>query len=219
MIQTFSTIINATIESGNSLQRWLLSIVIMIEKNSNTPRINKLRIINIYEANYNLLQKFFWTKLSTKYAEAINTLGKNTWGCRPGCSADNVALIGEFVTEVHHLTFNNLFKLQNDAKACFDRIVNFHAMLSSHEFWIPDKIYKMHSATLCNTEYWVQTFLGTSNQYCDHSNSDPIHGNRQCAGSLGTYWVYISVLIISTLDKNEKGCTIISSDKKLNWKR
>ena len=84
MLQTFNTILNATIESGIPLTRWLSSIVVMIEKIPNTPRINKLRIINIYEADYNLLQKFFWPKLSTKHAEATHTLGENAWGCRPG---------------------------------------------------------------------------------------------------------------------------------------
>ena len=52
----------------------------MIENIFNNPRINKLRIINIYEADYNLIQKFFWPKLSTKHTEATHTLGKNVRG-------------------------------------------------------------------------------------------------------------------------------------------
>ena len=131
MLQTFNTIINATIESGHPLKRWLFSIFIMIEKILNTPRINEFRIINIFEADYNLIQKFFWSKLSNKHAEATPTLGENAWGCRPGCSVDNVALIDEFVNEVHRLTFQNLFKLQHDVKASFDRIINSHAMKQS----------------------------------------------------------------------------------------
>jgi len=124
--------------------------------------------------------------LSTKHAEATNTLGKNAWECRPGYSVDNVALIDEFVNDIHWLTFNNLFKLQHDAKACFDRIINFHAMLSSRKFEVPYKIYQMHSATLRNTEYRVQTALDTSTHHYTHSESDPIHGNGQYAGSSGT---------------------------------
>ena len=99
----------------------------MIENIPNTPRIKKLRMINIYEVYCNLIQKFFWPKMSTKYAEATYTLGENAWECRPGYSADNVALIDEFVNEVYRLTFQNFFKLQHDAKSCFDRIINSHA--------------------------------------------------------------------------------------------
>ena len=219
MLQTFNTIINETIEPGNPLQRWLLSIVIMIEEIPSTSIINKLRIINIYESYYNLLQKFFWPKLSTKYAEATKTLGENAWGCRPGCSAENVALIDEFVTEVYRLTFNNLFKLQHDAIACFDRIINSHTILNSRKFVVLDKIYHIHSSTFRNTEYRVQTILGTSTEYCKHTTSDPIDGNNQGEGSSGTNWVYVSVPITSNLDRNEEGCTIISPDNNIKWEK
>ena len=190
MLQTFNTIINATIESGHPLKRWLFSIFIMIEKILNTPRINEFRIINIFEADSNLIQKFFWSKLLTKHAEATPTLGENAWGCRPGCSVDNVALIDEFVNEVHRLTFQNLFKLQHDAKACFDRIINSHAMLNSRKFEGPDKICQMYSTTLRNIEYRVQTVLDTFTNHYKHSELYRIHGNGQGAGSFGTNWIY-----------------------------
>ena len=189
------------------------------QKKPNTPRINKIRIINIYEADDNLLQKFFWPKLSTKHAEASHTLGKNTWGCRSGCSADNVAMLDKSMTEVHRLTFTNLFKFQYDAKACFDCIINSRAMLTSRKFEVTDKICQIHSATLRSTEYRVQTALGTSNQYYKHSDSAPIHGNGQGAGSSRTVWVYISVPVMSTLDKYKEDCIIISPDKKIQWKK
>ena len=40
----------------------------MIEKILAVPRINKLRVINIYEANYILMLKYFWPKQATKHA-------------------------------------------------------------------------------------------------------------------------------------------------------
>ena len=78
MLQNFNTILNAIIESGTPLTRWIPYIVLMIEKIPYTPRINILRIINIYETDYNLLQKFFWPKLFTKNAEAKHTLGEKS---------------------------------------------------------------------------------------------------------------------------------------------
>ena len=124
-------------------------------------------------------------------------------------------MVDKFVTEVHRLTFTNIFKLQHDAKACFDCIINLYSMLTSRKFEVSDKIFQIHSTTLRNTEYRVQTVLGTSNQYYKHSDSVPIHGNGQGAGSSGTVWVYISIPIMRTLDEYEEGCTIISPDKKI----
>ena len=92
-------------------------------------------------------------------------------------------------------------------------------MLSSRKFEVPDQICKIHSATLSNTEYRAQTALGTSTNHYKHSESYPIHGNGQSAGSSGTNWVCISVPIMSTLDKHEEGCTMVSPDKKIKWEK
>ena len=43
--------------------------------------------------------------------------------------------------------------LQNDTKACFDRIINSYAMLNNRKFDIPDKICKLYSITLRNIKY------------------------------------------------------------------
>ena len=92
-------------------------------------------------------------------------------------------------------------------------------MLNSRKFEVPDKICKLYSATLRNTEYRVQTALGISSKSYSHSEIAPIHGNGQGVGSSGTVWMYISVPIMNTLDKHEEGCTIISPDKKIQWKK
>ena len=59
ILQTINTILNATIASGVPLTRWFTSLVVMIEKIPVVPRINKLRVINIYEADYDLMLKYF----------------------------------------------------------------------------------------------------------------------------------------------------------------
>ena len=56
------------------------SIVLMIEKEKNNHRINRLRVINIYEADYNLILKYFWPHKTTQFAERNNLLGENHWG-------------------------------------------------------------------------------------------------------------------------------------------
>ena len=77
ILQTINTLIISTIDARCHLKRWLSSTVIMIEKILNTPRIDKLRVTNIYEAYYNLLLKYYLSKKSRKYAEITNTLEEN----------------------------------------------------------------------------------------------------------------------------------------------
>ena len=141
------------------------------------------------------------SKLSTKHVEATDSLDENQLGCRPNCSADNVALIDEFIIEVHRLTFRNLFELQNDAKACFDRILDSHAMLHSRKFEVPDKICKIYSTILRNTKWRVHTTLGTFQNHYEHSTTTPIHGTGQGLKLSGTHWIFISVPMMRTLER------------------
>ena len=80
----------------------------MIKMLPTVPRINKLRVINIYEVDDNLQLKFFWSNKAIKNAVNNKTIGENQWGCIPGGSTDLVALIDEFITENHRLKFSNL---------------------------------------------------------------------------------------------------------------
>ena len=162
ILQTINTILNATIASGVPLTKWITSLVVVVERIPTTPRINKLCVINIYEADYNLLLKYFCPNKATNHAVKNKTIGENQWGCIPGSSANLVALIDEFIIENHRLTFQNLVIFKNDAKSCFDRIINSHSTLHINRFEMPDKVCKLHFTTLLNIKYRVQTALGTA---------------------------------------------------------
>ena len=87
----------------------------MIEKIPGYTKINKLRLINIYEADYKLILKHFWPHKAIHHAEQFNILGETQWGTRPMYSPEMVALIDECITEVRRLTCTPLAKLQIDA--------------------------------------------------------------------------------------------------------
>ena len=63
MLAIHNTIIISATSTGIPLKCWALSEVIMIQKELNTPRINRLRVLNKYEANLNLIFKLFWPRL------------------------------------------------------------------------------------------------------------------------------------------------------------
>ena len=65
-----------------SLTRWLTSIVVLLPKDIGRPKIHRLRIINTYEYEYNLVLKYFWPKQGTHKAESNQWLGNNQTGGR-----------------------------------------------------------------------------------------------------------------------------------------
>ena len=88
-------------------------------ENASSTSNHQIRVINIYETAYNLMLKYFWPKHATKHAVIEKTINENQLGGIPGGSADLVALINEFITEIHRLTFRYLVILQNNTKSYF----------------------------------------------------------------------------------------------------
>ena len=69
-------ILNASVTSEIPLNRWIIAEIMMIQKEQNNPKINKLRVLNKLEADYNLDLKYHWPHQTTHYAEKRNFLVK-----------------------------------------------------------------------------------------------------------------------------------------------
>lgn len=102
---------------------------------------------NLYETDYNLILKYFWSHKATHLAEQSKILGENTWEDRPNCSTNYATLLDELITEIHQLIFTPLCNSQNNTKLCYDRIIPAHAMQCSRKFEIPSSIYALAANT------------------------------------------------------------------------
>ena len=85
-------------------------------------------------------------------AEDNKWLGKNQTGGRRKMSAVETATINEIMIDTHRLTKVPLCIHQDDAKACYDRIIRSHAILNSRKFGIPDNICRLYSILMTK---WV----------------------------------------------------------------
>ena len=77
ILTAYTLIINSALALGTPLHRCEQSIVLMIEKDKNNHRTNRLRVIKVYEAYYNLILKYFWPHKKIQFAERNNLLGNN----------------------------------------------------------------------------------------------------------------------------------------------
>ena len=64
------------IRNEKPLNRWLTSIVILPPKYIGRPKIRRLRLINTYESECNLILKYFWPKKGLQKAEENQWLRK-----------------------------------------------------------------------------------------------------------------------------------------------
>ena len=69
MLKIHNTILNASIYTSIPLKRWKKLDVIILPKLQNNSQINRLRVINNFEVDFNLMLKFFWPKAATHQAK------------------------------------------------------------------------------------------------------------------------------------------------------
>jgi hypothetical protein len=77
---------------GTPLKRWKNVSTCMIQKDKNSTKINRLRVIHLYEADYNLILKIVWARNGIWNAHNKNALNDGQAGSRPGKRAIEVVI-------------------------------------------------------------------------------------------------------------------------------
>jgi len=94
IIQSMVGIINYCIRNNYILNRWKTIINTMIFKESGNYKIHRLRVIHIYEADFNLLLAVKWRQL-LQHANLYGYLNEGLFGGRPGCEAQSLVFLEE----------------------------------------------------------------------------------------------------------------------------
>jgi hypothetical protein len=91
ILKTYFYIAITANKLGNPLPRTQITTC-MIEKVVGVTRIDKLRVIQLYEANYNLILKIMWARKTELTAHTKKLLNEGQTGSRPDCRSIDVDL-------------------------------------------------------------------------------------------------------------------------------
>ena len=87
------------------------------------PKINKLRVIHIYEADWNYILKYFLAKKLLQKATSEKTIREEQAGGRPGNSSITMAVQTTIVFKIFRLQKLIIAKMFLDVQACYDQII------------------------------------------------------------------------------------------------
>jgi hypothetical protein len=203
----------AAITAGHTLDRWCRTTTAMIEKIPGQPRITKLRVIHLYEADYNLFLKIVWARKLVWHAHDSNALNDSQTGSRPGRRSIDTVVNKEMKYLYSRLTRTPMATMDNDATSCYDRIIVNLAMLISKYFGMPNQMCKVQAATLENMQYKLRTALGDSTKCYSHSATTPVHGTGQGSCASPCIWLLISSILMECLEKTSTGMTMVDVDR------
>jgi hypothetical protein len=162
ILYLYFNIVKITLLLGCTLERWCNISTCMIEKTPGVSRIDKLRVIHIFEADYNLLLKIMWARRCVWHMVKHKTINHGQYGSRPGHRAIDLVIQKEMLYTYAHLTRTNLGTIDNDAKSFYDRILCSLAMSVSQYYGLAKNICEVQAATLQKSKFKIRTALGDS---------------------------------------------------------
>ena len=172
----------------------------MIEKDPGIPNINRLRIIHLFEADYNFVLKLLWGSRLVKRAVAMDLLHHCQHGSVPGHTTMDAIMLTQLSTDLCRLSKINLARFDNDASACYDRIIVALAMLAARRCGMPDHAISTHADALQFMQYTVKTIHGVSDENYQGTPFEPLFGTGQGSGASPAAWLSLVVLLMRTLD-------------------
>jgi hypothetical protein len=198
---------NLCVRLGISLQRWQEIVTTMLEKENGHPKLHRLRVIHLLEADLNLLIKILIARQFVWKGENHAMFGDAQAGSRPGRSAIDVVLQKELTYDLSARTLSNLAMMENDATACFDRMIPSLVMLSLRAYGVPEPVVTLMGTTLEKMRYRIKTKIGISTRSYGHTEEQPIFGTGQGSAGSPCFWMLTSIILFNIMADITHGIT------------
>ena len=163
---------------GFYLSRWTQVVNVMIYKKPGCIKLDKLRVIHLFEADFNLLIGIFFGRRAMHHQVDHSLLHLGQFG-KPHGECQDAAISKVLLNMVSSFTKTPLGQFESDATACFDREVMNFVLTCFKSTGAPMGPLKMWEQTLYNIVHHVKTAYGVSASAYKFSKTSPIHGPGQ----------------------------------------
>jgi hypothetical protein len=105
--------LDVVVNRGLSISRRQHAINVMIKKDTGCPRINWLRIIYLFEADFNFILKLVWGHRLVRWAADLDLINTGQYGLVPG----KTAMLNQISNDICRTNKYNIIRLDNDTSA------------------------------------------------------------------------------------------------------
>jgi len=194
----------------HTYDRWKTIWTLLLEKETGNPQIGRLRTIHLYEADYNLILKWFSSQGFILKSEKAHRINDSQGGGRPGRSAIDLAITKVLSYEIAETLRLRVIIVDNDATACFDRMLEAPNNLACLQHGADPKYVQLHAQTQRQLRYHLKHKYGISKGFNSHSETQPWYGMGQGAGDACNRWVIGSDSMANAYQEKAHGWTIKS---------
>ena len=201
LLQSLTSFMNIAIGRGIALPRWSQAVNVLIEKDTGFPKVNRLRIIHLFEADYNLFLKTVRGSRLVRHATSMNLLNDGQHGSVPGRTTLDPIMLNQLTTDMCRILKTNYARFDNDASACFDRIIVALGMLAARRCGMPESSIRSHAKALEFMKYTDRTVYGISEANYHGTPFAPMFGTGQGSGASPAVWLLLVVILLNTIDR------------------
>ena len=215
LAEIYSKMMTLPLKHGFAPKRWCNCIDAILEKIPGKPIIEKLRIIMLYEADFNFVLKLIWGKRLVRNAEKYQCLGTSNHGSRKGRQTSDAQLEKLFLYEISRLTRTSLVTVDNDAKSCYDRILKPLSMTACIAVGLPLCAAIMHNTTHHRMVHRIKSRHGLLRPYS--GTDDNAHeGTGQGSGASPAIWLIYMVTLLNAFSHFSPGMRVTSPYQSLS---
>ena len=109
-------------------------------------------------------------------------------------------MLTQLTTDLCRILKHNLARFDNDASACYDRIIVNLGMLAARRCGMPLNAIQTHAEALQFMQYTVKTVHGISADNYSGTPFEPLFGTGQGSGASPAVWLSLVVILMNTLD-------------------
>ena len=215
ILEVLHRIFELALDNNIILKRWAQTITTLIPKDEGLIYIHRLRAIHVVEAELQFFSKIIYAKRMVKVAEKHNAITDEQYGGRKGRRAQSVVLNKILYYAISHQKRMDAAFLDNDAKACYDRIVPSLAGIETRKWGLSKKTVDITRSIIENQQFKVKTAHGVSGTSYQYSNDDQLYGVGQGLGWSGAIWMATSNTICDVLKAKCAGMRFISPNKQI----
>jgi hypothetical protein len=170
----------------------------MIAKDPGSSKIERIRVIHLFEVDYNFTLKLLWGKRLVYQGEDNNCFGHQQFA-RLGHQSIDAVHKKTLTYDLAQIMVINLAVFDNDASGCYDRIIVALGMIAALHLRMPCGAVRMHAKVLANMKYYVKTAHGISYAFYRAVKEFLLFGTGQGSGASPSVWLTLVVCLLFAL--------------------
>jgi hypothetical protein len=213
LASVYAAMMTVPLDAGFFSERWRKAVNVMLEKTPGIIRTNKLRIIQLLEADLNqVLHSAFERNISklAQYSDGI--ISEHQYG-RSHRTCISPILNKLLTIQILVQKRTNDIVFENDAKGFYDRIISGIALLSIIRLGYSKNSVKMLGKLWEKLEHHISTGFGVSDISYSSTVDKLLYGIGQGSCSSPILWDLSNQMILTALEEKYECITLISVDK------